>query len=1047
MKVLLLTKDDESVAEYIVALKKISIHCGFGDETQVKKRLRNRLVIGLREDAIKNRLLGEGAALTWDRAVEVSTSMDTARQGTRVMRPTQDVNRVQRGGYQKQGQSYSSERKKCYRCDGDHGGKCRYEKEKCYNCDKIGHIARACKSEQGQGHATQSRGGSYQGRGRAEGRGQGRTNYVDDDRPEEEVSYASLYEVKSGGKYGEITVNAKVEDQELTFALDTASAVSIIGEDDYRRYFPDFELREASVNLKSYTGHKVELLGEFDVKVKYGNQEKRLPLVIAKGLRTPLFGRTWLKAIRIDWEGVFAVHATSLDQILHEYQGVFKGEIGEIKDFEAKIEMKPDVSPKFYKARPVPYALTDGVKKELQRLEDNKVIRRIEKSEWASPLVVVPKGKGQLRLCGDYKVTINSEVIDQPYTLPTAEDIFATLAGGSQFTKLDLSNAYAQVKVDEKSRQYLTINTVKGLYEVIRLPYGVKTAPHIFQAIMDQVLHGIPGVCCYIDDILITAPTKDEHLKRLELVLQRLSKHNIRVKREKCSFMASEVQYLGHILSKEGCRPLPDKVKAVKCAKAPKSVTELRTFLGMVNYYGGFIKNLSTILAPLNNLLRDDVPRMRSTECKSAFNKVKDALVGENVLTHYDVNKELRLACDASPYGVGAVISHVNDNGEERPIAYASRTLTKAEQGYAQIEKEALGIIYGVKKFHKYLYGRKFTLLTDHKPLTKIFGPKTDVPTLAALRLQRWALILMTYNYEVEYKRSEDHANADYLSRAPVDIAEADLEAEVNYFSHTDKLPIHAKDIKESTRKDRILSRVLEYTLNGWPNHVDDDELRPFFTRRHELSCDQGCLLWGMRVIIPEKLQERMLQELHVKHVGVVRMKALARSYFWFAGIDKAIEAVAMACTTCLSLKNDPPASPLYPWRYPERPWDRLHIDFAEYKGEMFFVVVDAHSKWLDVVLMTSTTSEKTQNVLRRMFARNGLPREIVSDNGPQFIAEDFREFLNSNGVKHTLTAPYHPASNGLAERAVQTLKNALKRHSLEENLESTLKRSCVAFC
>ena len=185
MKVLLLTKDDESVAEYIVALKKISIHCGFGDETQVKKRLRNRLVIGLREDAIKNRLLGEGAALTWDRAVEVSTSMDTARQGTRVMRPTQDVNRVQRGGYQKQGQSYSSERKKCYRCDGDHGGKCRYEKEKCYNCDKIGHIARACKSEQGQGHATQSRGGSYQGRGRAEGRGQGRT--------EEEVSYASLY--------------------------------------------------------------------------------------------------------------------------------------------------------------------------------------------------------------------------------------------------------------------------------------------------------------------------------------------------------------------------------------------------------------------------------------------------------------------------------------------------------------------------------------------------------------------------------------------------------------------------------------------------------------------------------------------------------------------------------------------------------------------------------------------------------------------------------------------------------------------------------------
>lgn len=1036
-----LQEEGESVADYIVALKKISIHCGFGDENQVKKRLRNRLVTGLHTEAIKNRLLSEGAALTWDRAVDIGTSMDTARQGSKVMRATQDVNRVQRGGHQNAEKSRNV-KGKCYRCDGDHAGRCPHEKSKCYNCDRIGHISRACKSKQGQGRASesQSRGGSHQARGR----GQGRSNYVDDN-PEEEVSYASLYEVKSG-KYGEITIEASVEHQDMTFALDTASAVSIIGEDDYQRYFPDFKLHEAGINLKSYTGHKVELLGAIDVSVKYGNQEKRLPLVIAKGLRTPLFGRTWLKAIRIDWQSIFAVQATSLDQILNEYQSVFKGDMGEVKNFEAKIELKPDATPKFYKSRTVPYALTDGVKKELQRLEDNGVIRRIEHSEWASPIVVVPKANGQLRLCGDYKVSINSAVIDQPYTLPTAEDIFATLAGGSQFTKLDLSDAYAQVKVDEKSRKYLTINTVKGLYEVVRLPYGVKTAPHIFQAIMDQVLQGIPGVCCYIDDILITAPTKDEHLKRLELVFQRLSKYNIRAKREKCTFMASEVQYLGHVLSKEGRRPVPDKVTAVKDAKAPENVSELRTFLGMVNYYGGFIKDLSTILAPLNCLLRDDVPWKWSAECEKSFDQVKDALTGDTVLTHYDVKKKLLLACDASSYGVGAVLSHVNDKGEERPIAYASRTLTKTEQRYAQIEKEALGIIFGVKKFHKYLYGRKFTLLTDHKPLTKIFGPMTDVPTLAALRLQRWALILMAYDYQVEYKRSEDHANADYLSRMPVEKAKADMEAEVNYFSHTDKLPIHSRDIKEATRKDRILSRVLEYTLNGWPNHVADDELSPYFTRRHELSCDQGCLLWGMRVVIPEKLQERMLEELHIEHVGIVRMKALARSYFWFAGIDKAIEAMAKACKTCLSLKNDPPASPLYPWRYPERPWDRVHMDFAEYKSEMFLVVVDAHSKWMDVALMRSTTAEKTISVLSWMFARNGFPREIVSDNGPQFIAEEFRAFLYQNGIKQTLTAPYHPASNGLAERAVQTLKNALKRHSLEEKPGVNTEKKLCSF-
>ena len=1038
--------DSESVSDYIVALKKISIHCGFGDDDQVKKRLRNRLVTGLRSAAIKNRLLGVGAGLTWEKAVDISTSMDTASQGNQLMGPTHDVNRVQRGGYNKhKGKTHT--KNKCYRCDGDHEGRCPYEKQKCFNCDRIGHIAKACKTKPAQGQS-QSRGSSrpYRGRGRGRGQGQGRANYVDDDeKPEEEVSYASLYEVKSG-KYGEITVNARVENNEMTFALDTASAVSIVGEDDYKEFFPDFELREASINLKSYTGHKVELLGEIDVHVEYEGQKRQLPLVIAKGVRTPLFGRTWLKAIRIDWDNVFAIYATPLEQLLHEYQSVFKGEIGEIKDFEATIELKPEATPKFQKARPIVYALTDGVKKELQRLEENGVYRRIERSEWASPIVVVPKDNGQMRLCGDYKVTINSSVVDQPYTLPTAEDIFATLAGGSQFTKLDLSNAYQQVVVEEKSRKYLTINTLQGLYEVTRLPYGIKTAPHIFQRIMDQVLQGIPGVCCYIDDILITAPTKEEHLKRLELVLQRLDKYDVRVKREKCSFLAPEVQYLGHVISKEGRRPVPDKVSAVKDTKAPESVPELRTFLGMINYYGGFVKNLSTILAPLNNLLRDDVPWKWSKECEGAFEKVKEALTSDTVLTHYDVNKKLLLATDASPYGVGAVLSHVDENGEERPIAYASVTLTKAERNYAQIEREALGIIFGVKKFHKYLYGRSFTLLTDHKPLTKILGPKTDVPTLAALRLQRWSLILMTYNYDVKYKRSEDHANADYLSRAPVDIAKENMEAEVNYFSHTDKLPIHARDIKEATRKDRILAKVLEFTMNGWPNHVDDDELLPFYTRRHELSCDQGCLLWGMRVIIPQKLQERMLEELHIEHVGIVRMKALARSYLWFPGIDNAIEALTKACKTCLSLKNDPPASPMYPWRYPERPWDRLHIDFAEYKSEMFLVVVDAHSKWLEVVLMKSTTAEKTRDVLEWMFAHNGFPREVVSDNGPQFIAEVFREFLHNKGIKHTLTAPYHPASNGLAERAVQTLKNALKRHTLDEKPGMTTQRKLCSF-
>jgi hypothetical protein len=526
-------------------------------------------------------------------------------------------------------------------------------------------------------------------------------------------------------------------------------------------------------------------------------------------------------------------------------------------------------------------------------------------------------------------------------------------------------------------------------------------------------------------------------------VLKRLAEHNVKVNQEKCSFLAENVQYLGHVLTAAGRQPIPEKVSAIRNATEPKDVSELRTFLGMVNYYGAYLPDLATILSPLNRLLRNDVPWKWTKECQKSFESVKSSLTSDRVLTHYDPSQPLILACDASPDGVGVVLSHLLGQ-EEHPIAFASRTLTKAEKGYSQIEKEGLGIVYGVKKFHKYLYGRKFTLVTDHKPLTKIFGPKTEVPTLAALRLQRWALILMAYNYDISYKRSAENANADYLSRKPMEVSSENLELSVNYFSHVQDLPVRCHEISACTRKDPVLAKVLQFTLEGWPAHVDDPELQPYFLRRHELSADQGCLLWGMRVVIPTKFHDRMVQELHNEHLGIVRMKALARSYFWFPGIDKSIEELSRACNICQSLRKDPPPSPLYPWKYPERPWDRIHVDFAEYDSQYFLVVIDAYSKWMEIELMKSTTAEKTVEVMRELFARYGVCRELVSDNGPQFISETFQDFIAGNGIKHTLTAPYHPASNGAAERSVQILKDILKKNALESHAGvSTKHRLC----
>ncbi len=320
---------------------------------------------------------------------------------------------------------------------------------------------------------------------------------------------------------------------------------------------------------------------------------------------------------------------------------------------------------------------------------------------------------------------------------------------------------------------------------------------------MDQILQGLQHVVCFMDDILVSAPSSEEHLIVLDKVLSRLQQHGVKVKKSKCEFLCKSVEYLGFKIDEKGLHPSESKVEAIVKAPAPTNISELRSFLGLLNYYGKFVPNLSTLLHPLHSLLQTNVKWQWSPQCAQAFDTCKQQLLSSKWLTHYDPKKILRLACDASPYGVGAVISHVLPTGEEHPIAFASRTLTASEKNYAQIEKEALSIVFGVKKFNKYLYGRKFHLLTDHKPLLAILGPKSAIPTLAALRMQRWALTLLAYDYDIEYRRSSDHANVDALSRLPCDSTSTGGEEETVFqVSHLEELPVCAKDIATETRRN-----------------------------------------------------------------------------------------------------------------------------------------------------------------------------------------------------------------------------------------------------
>ena len=341
--------------------------------------------------------------------------------------------------------------------------------------------------------------------------------------------------------------------------------------------------------------------------------------------------------------------------------------------------------------------------------------------------------------------------IDQ-HPLPRPEELFATLSGGKKFTTLDLSQAYTHNLLDDASSGYVTINTHKGLYKYKRLPYGVASAPAVFQNLMENVLSGIPNVVSYLDDILVTGKDDAEHLTTMKAVFNRLQQFGLRLKLPKCRFLQQSVEYLGHLVDAKGLHATPSKVKALIEAPAPRDITELRAFLCLLNYYSKFLHNLSHLIHPLNNLLRKGQKWEWTTACAAAFNEAKQALVSSKVLVHYDPDLPIRVAADASSYGLGAVLSHVLRDGTEHPIAYVSRTLTPSEKNYAQVEKEALAIVFGVRKFHQYIYGRRFTLVTDHKPLLTILGPKTGIPSLAAARKQRWSFLLSAYQYDIILK-------------------------------------------------------------------------------------------------------------------------------------------------------------------------------------------------------------------------------------------------------------------------------------------------------
>ncbi|XP_062534290.1 uncharacterized protein K02A2.6-like [Armigeres subalbatus] len=584
-----------------------------------------------------------------------------------------------------------------------------------------------------------------------------------------------------------------------------------------------------------------------------------------------------INLIGLEWIELFKLWDTPLSTICNQvhvadgqvkqiqvykaaYPEVFKNGLGRCKKMKVRLYLKPDAKPVFKPKRPVPFTSMEKIDAELDRLQSLGIITPVDFSQWAAPIVVVKKPGGKLYGC-------------------------------RYFSVIDLSDAYLQVEVDD-SKQLLTINTHRGLFRFNRLAPGVKSAPGAFQQLMNSMVADLEGVDTFLDDIFVASKTEEEHHKMLKALFQRRQAYGFVLREEKCNILQTEVKYLAHIVDENGLRPDPSKVEAIVKMPPPKDVTTLRSFLGAVNFYAKFVPEMHQLRRPLDALLKN-AKFVWNSECQKSFRRFKEVLQSDLLLTHYDPSLAIIVAADASQSGIGACLLHRFPDGSLKSI-----------------EKEGLALVFAVTKFHRMLLGRKFTLQTDHQPLLRIFGQKKGIPVHTANRLQRWALTLLCYNFDIEYVSTTQVGYADVLSRlingyvkAEEDfiIASIQLEDDIDIplQEAISSLPVTFKAVRGATLQCPVLQQVIQYNQRGWPSKIDDianAEVRPFFAHRDALSVVNGCVMMSNRLVIPDSFRQRILKQLDRGHPGMKRMKAIARSHVYWPRIDDHIADFVKRC-------------------------------------------------------------------------------------------------------------------------------------------------------
>ena len=724
----------------------------------------------------------------------------------------------------------------------------------------------------------------------------------------------------------------------LPFEVDTGSPVILIGEQVYQQFFADKQLQEAE-QLVGASGEAVPVRGSFVATLTKGQRDGKVQIIVqAQRRECGLLGVIGLDVLFPDWRQAFSKVSNIISCLQPEYDPSLLREFGkQVKtvfptlvdgDFSKPndgvvigLQLVDDASPIFSRARKVPFSVRDQLTEHIEGLVQGGILKPVQTSDWASPIVVVRKREGGIRMCIDPKRTLNPQLTSDHYPIPVIDDLLVDVSSHEYYSLIDLSGAFQQLLLDESSQKLVTINTHLGLFSFTRLPFGVKTAPASFQRAIEQILKRFKFAFPYIDDIIVVASSLQEMWKRVWLILSALAALNVKINLEKCMFFRREVRFLGHVINKDGIYPSKDKVDAILNAPPPRDVKELQSFVGLVTYLHKFIPTLSEKLGPIFDLEKKDQLFVWGKAQQEAFEQVKEAVVSSRFLVHFDQRKTVCVCTDASNLGIAAVLCH-EINGQLRPVMFKSRKLSDCEKRYPILHRELLAVVFSTEKFFHYVYGRKVKLFTDHKPLLGIIKAGLTLGVVHS-RVHRYLFRLNPFDLVPIHKPGKFNVLADFPSRFPIesemspeDQLEESLASQVNALE--DKQTLNFKLLCKESLRDPVHVLLRRSIECGFPKRLDNG-LEGYSPIKDELVINGDLITYQGRVLVPSVLREEAMQMLHEHHFGIVKCKRMARRYFFWPGMNGDIEECVSGCAVCKSINPDRQPKVFKPWPTPTR--------------------------------------------------------------------------------------------------------------------------------